>query len=144
MNGFTCVCLAIVAIACVAQDVDHERLLPLTQFRREHRRTIDGRLCAAAFVQDKRAFSGCTKTKTPSGDSGREWCYVDAQVATGHTDSANPWNYCVSVADYGAARASAGELLRTKLGEVRAWIGKLQKAQRAGEESLTMYRRKCD
>eukprot|EP00927_Polykrikos_kofoidii_P083029 TRINITY_DN840_c0_g1_i3.p1 TRINITY_DN840_c0_g1~~TRINITY_DN840_c0_g1_i3.p1 ORF type:complete len:145 (+),score=19.67 TRINITY_DN840_c0_g1_i3:32-436(+) len=96
MTGVSSVCFAIVLVACAAQDEKHarENLLPLTQFRREHRRTIDGRLCAAAFVQDRRAHSGCTKTKSPLGDSGREWCYVEAQVASGPTDSANPWNYC--------------------------------------------------
>ena len=31
-----------------------EKLQPLTKYRQQHRRTMDGRLCAAAFVQDRR------------------------------------------------------------------------------------------
>ena len=144
MNGVISVCVALLFVACEANtDLGHENPLPLTQFRKEHRRTIDGRLCAAAFVQDRIAFSGCTKTKTPVGDSGREWCYVEAQVASESTDSAQTWNYCAPVVDYASARATAGKSLRTKLGEARAWIGKMQKAQRAGEASLTMYKEKC-
>ena len=33
-------------------------LQPLTQFRQQHRRTVDGRLCAAAFVQNRETFTG--------------------------------------------------------------------------------------
>jgi len=39
------------------------------------------RLCAAAFVQDRKAFTGCTDAATPTGISGREWCYVEAQAS---------------------------------------------------------------
>jgi hypothetical protein len=35
-----------------------EELQPLTQFRQQHRRTVDGRLCAAAFVQNRETFTG--------------------------------------------------------------------------------------
>ena len=40
----------------------------------------DGRLCAAAFVQNRRSYTGCTDAPNPSGESGRPWCYVEAQV----------------------------------------------------------------
>ena len=58
-----------------------EQLLPLTKFRQQHRRTIDGRLCAAAFVQNRKSYTGCTDAPNPSGESGRPWCYVEAQVS---------------------------------------------------------------
>ena len=48
--------------------------------RQQHRRTIDGRLCAAAFVQNRKTYTGCTDSPNPSGESGRAWCYVEAQV----------------------------------------------------------------
>ena len=35
-----------------------EQLQPLTNFRQQHRTTLDGRLCAAAFVQDRKTFTG--------------------------------------------------------------------------------------
>ena len=44
------------------------------------RRTLDGRLCAAAFVQNRQAFTGCADVPNPDGVSGRPWCYVEAQV----------------------------------------------------------------
>ena len=57
-----------------------EQLQPLTKFRQQHQRTIDGRLCAAAFVQNRKAYTGCTDAPNPSGVSGRPWCYVEPQV----------------------------------------------------------------
>ena len=57
-----------------------EDLAPLTKFRQQHRKTIDGQLCAAAFVQDRKAYTGCTDAPSPSGVSGRPWCYVEPQV----------------------------------------------------------------
>lgn len=35
-----------------------EELQPLTKFRQQHRKTIDGRLCAAAFVQNRQTYTG--------------------------------------------------------------------------------------
>merc|ERR1712203_288895 len=60
-----------------------EELQPLTKFRQQHRRTIDGRLCAAAFVQNRKAYTDCTDAPSPSGESGRPWCYVEAQLLDG-------------------------------------------------------------
>ena len=57
-----------------------EQLQPLTNFRQQHRRTIDGRLCAAAFVQNRKSYTGCTDAPNPTGESGRPWCYVEAQA----------------------------------------------------------------
>lgn len=57
-----------------------QQLQPLTKFRQQHQRTVDGRLCAAAFVQSRKAYTGCTDAPDPSGMSGRPWCYVEAQV----------------------------------------------------------------
>ena len=61
-----------------------------------HRKTLDGRLCAAAYVHDSQAFTAqlfshvtvlalaglvqdCTTASNPEGISGREWCYVEAR-----------------------------------------------------------------
>lgn len=32
----------------------------MTRNRQQHRRTMDGRMCAAAFVQNRQAYTGCT------------------------------------------------------------------------------------
>ena len=62
-----------------------------------HRKTLDGRLCAAAYVHDSQAFTAqllshvtvlalaglvqdCTTASSPEGISGREWCYVEVRV----------------------------------------------------------------
>lgn len=77
------VCLYVVKAALAqspAAGLTREQLQPLTQFRQQHRRTIDGRLCAAAFVQNRKAFTDCTAAANPAGESGRPWCYVESQV----------------------------------------------------------------
>ena len=63
------------------EDYNREMLQPLTKFRQQHRRTVDGRLCAAAFVQNRKAYTGCTNSANPLGESGRMWCYVEPQVS---------------------------------------------------------------
>ena len=40
------------------------------------------RLCAAAFVQNRKTYTGCTDAPNPTGESGRAWCYVEAKVCT--------------------------------------------------------------
>ena len=67
-----------------------EQLQPLTKFRQQHRRTIDGRLCAAAFVQNRKAYTDCTDAPNPAAESGRPWCYVEPQLL----DGGAAWNYC--------------------------------------------------
>ena len=55
-------CAARLSVARLpAGGATHEQLQPLTRNRQQHRKTVDGRLCAAAFVQDRQAFTGCTE-----------------------------------------------------------------------------------
>merc|ERR1719411_2345910 len=67
---------------------------------REHRRTSDGRLCAASFVQSGVAYTGCADVVDPSGLSGRPWCYVDAQLTRGQEPE---WGPCAPAVDYNVA-----------------------------------------
>ena len=46
-------------------------LQQLTEYRKSHRRTIDGRLCAAAFVQDDQTYTDCTAARAPNGTAGK-------------------------------------------------------------------------
>ena len=58
-----------VLISGVAQPEEgysREQLQPLTKFRQQHRRTVDGRLCAAAFVQDRWAVCALEASRFPS------------------------------------------------------------------------------
>jgi hypothetical protein len=84
MNYHEIIFLSILVVGLVAQKPDEgysrEQLQPLTNFRQQHRRTIDGRLCAAAFVQNRKSYTGCTDAPNPAGESGRPWCYVEAQA----------------------------------------------------------------
>ena len=119
-----------------------EHLQPLTQFRQQHRRTIDGRLCAAAFVQNRRSYTGCTDAPNPSGESGRPWCYVEAQLL-GTDVAETAWNHCASVVDYGALRKDVVTILAERAAEVQGLVTKLQKTQRAAEETLDRYAKIC-
>ncbi|CAK9041545.1 unnamed protein product [Durusdinium trenchii] len=53
-------CLLAIAAAQPSSPLSPEQLKPLTSFRQQHRRLVDGRLCAAAFVQDEQVFTGCS------------------------------------------------------------------------------------
>ena len=112
-----CVCVALLNFASLglavahkgqARDFNREVLQPLTRLRQQRRRTIDGRLCAAAFVQNRKAYTGCTDATNPIGESGRSWCYVEPQVSNIFcldlpraaellqllSGGSSPWNYC--------------------------------------------------
>lgn len=84
-----CVCVGVVAFILFGRGLAHqtqtndynrEILMPLAKYRQQHRRTVDGRLCAAAFVQNRKAYTECTDATNPVGESGRPWCYVEPQV----------------------------------------------------------------
>lgn len=55
---------------CFSQQDAASVLQNLTSNRRQHRRTVDGRLCAAAFVQDDQTYTDCTTARAPNGALG--------------------------------------------------------------------------
>ena len=77
MAFYRCIlCLALIGLGSAQMpDVgyDREQLQPLTDFRQQHRRTIDGRLCAAAFVQDRKTYTDCTTASIDLGCGLRVW-----------------------------------------------------------------------
>jgi hypothetical protein len=146
-NAMLSFCALFVFLDCfrflAAQSPDaysREQLQPLTSFRQQHRRTIDGRLCAAAFVQDRVAYTGCTGAANPEGASGRDWCYVESQLFSVGSPA---WNFCTPVMDYDMARVQAASSFDTKIVAIRAMVAKLQKTQRAAEKALDSYVSKC-
>ena len=117
----------------------------------------DGRLCAAAFVQNRKSYTGCTDAPTPTGKSGRPWCYVEAQVGcdlilstcwllvlfcdklldANVADAA--WDFCAQVVDYDALRKEASALFEDKANEVQGLVKRLQKTQSAAENVLDTH-----
>lgn len=113
---------------CSSQQDTATELQKLTSNRRQHRRTVDGRLCAAAFVQDDQTYTDCTTARAPNGavgvseawillhpylplcvfytSGGAEWCYVEVQLlGKGPAD----WNYCLPPIDYSTCFAKSYE-----------------------------------
>ena len=125
----------------------------------------DGRLCAAAFVQNRKSYTGCTDAPNPAGESGRSWCYVEAQVSNSslslahrkpvppallfhvlfrhfvevlNPDSATEaaWDYCAPVVDYDVMRKEISHISADKAFEVQGLVARLEKTQRAAEQAL--------
>merc|ERR1719188_1092394 len=117
VNFALVVALPVMASAQMPNTYGKEQLEPLTKFRQQHRRTVDGRLCAAAFVQHRQVYTGCTDAPAPNSVSGRPWCYVEPQLGVG--DSA--WGYCAPVVDYGALRAETRHALAAKAQEAKSY-----------------------
>ena len=67
-------CVFLHADAAAPEAYDKEQLQAAARFRQQHRKATDGRLCAAASVQDEQTFTGCSVMPTPDGDVGKEWC----------------------------------------------------------------------
>ncbi|XP_026190084.1 uncharacterized protein LOC34618447 [Cyclospora cayetanensis] len=66
-TGLLILVAVLLAARCSAQPGGSQALQQLTAFRKNHRRTVDGRLCAAAFVQDDQTYTDCTTAKAPNG-----------------------------------------------------------------------------
>merc|ERR1711988_961560 len=88
---------------------------PLAKYRQQHRKTMDGRLCAAAFVFDQQAYTDCAPTNSPEGVSDREWCYVEEQAAK---SGARTWDYCAAKVDYAALRTRLDHAFEEKASEL--------------------------
>jgi len=81
-----------------------EDLTMLTRYRSQHRRTMEGFLCSAAGVYNRKVFTGCYSGASPDGTEGKEWCYFEPEVADGLPDGSKNWGYCAPVIDYDAIR----------------------------------------
>ena len=124
----------------------------------------DGRLCAAAFVQNRKSYTGCTDAANPAGESGRPWCYVEAQVRVAATTLHQPscdvralcciqllgadakesaWNFCAPAVDYDALRKEVTAIFTERGSEVQRLVAKLHKTQRAAEKALDRFAEPC-
>ncbi|KAI4840909.1 LCCL domain-containing protein [Plasmodium brasilianum] len=83
----------------------------ITEFRQQHRKTLDGRLCAAAFLHDDQTYTDCTSAPSPDGTSGREWCYVEVQLLG---KGVRDWDYCANTVNYDKLRLHAKKVFEEK------------------------------
>ncbi|SBS97047.1 LCCL domain-containing protein (LAP5) [Plasmodium ovale curtisi] len=114
--------LTLLICKCASENYDKENLKKLTEYRQQHRKTVDGRLCAAAFVQDDQTYTDCTKATDPNGITGREWCYVEVQlVGKGNRD----WDYCRGVINYDIVRSKGRTFFQAKSNELSNAVTKL-------------------
>ncbi|KAH7648331.1 hypothetical protein FG379_000255 [Cryptosporidium bovis] len=115
-------------------------LQELAQYRQQFRRTIDGRLCSAVFVQDFQTYTDCTIAKSPDGTSGREWCYVEPQVAS---QGSKNWNYCLPVVNYDLLRMKANEIFENKARESAKIVNQLDRQASRLTDLLERYNTTC-
>merc|ERR1712129_590516 len=107
---------------------------------REHRRTVDGRMCAASFVQDGTAYTGCTDSTDPVGVSGRAWCYIEDQLTR---EQQQTWGFCAPIIDYDAARRQAQKENAAKTQLAQQYVNRLHKAEAAAKSTVALFRSRC-
>merc|ERR1719420_74142 len=115
----------------------HESELEAPRFQQQHRKTTDGRLCAAASAQDEQTFAGCSSMASPDGSVGRPWCYLAPQLIDASGDAQN-WQYCAGVIDYDAVRAAALPEFAAAIADIRASKARASLAERAVEKTLAV------
>ncbi|GAW82571.1 LCCL domain-containing protein [Plasmodium gonderi] len=132
--------LALIVYQCYSQNYDKENLKKLTEYRQQHRKTVDGRLCAAAFVQDDQTYTDCTKATDPNGITGREWCYVEVQlIGKGNRD----WDYCKGLINYDVVRSKARTFFLAKSKELNNAVTKLDVEHKKLEGIHEKYEEIC-
>ncbi|QOY40807.1 Fibronectin II collagen-binding/PA14 domain containing protein [Cryptosporidium parvum] len=140
-KGLSFILLAGNALSQTTQQAPTSQLLQeLAQYRQQFRRTVDGRLCSAVFVQDFQTYTDCTIAKSPDGTSGREWCYVEPQVAS---QGSKNWNYCLPVVNYDMLRTKANEIFEVKARESAKIANQLDNQASRLTDLLERYNSTC-
>merc|ERR1712216_247645 len=127
-------------VSVAAVHSQQQPLEPLTKFRQTHRKTIDGRLCAAAYVHNSQAFTDCTSAANPDGVSGREWCFVEEQAANA---GAQQWDYCVPKPNYAEVRARVGSAFAEKAHELADAVAVVQGLSKEATRLLGEIDKQC-
>ena len=78
-----------------------------------------------------------------AGESGREWCYVEAQLLGGGQFISAAWSFCSPAVAYDGVRGGSGKFFEDKVARVRYWVAKLQQAQRAAEKAFDALEHSC-
>ncbi|XP_026193807.1 uncharacterized protein LOC34618352 [Cyclospora cayetanensis] len=122
----------------IAQSVP--ALQKLTEFRPRHRKTIDGRLCAAAFVHEGQTYTDCTDARSPDGTTGREWCYVEVQLlGKGPKD----WDFCTPPLNYNALRSFVRREFDALMATNDEMIDSLDVEELRLQDMLSRFRQTC-
>ena len=127
--------------AATPEAYDKGQLQAAARFRQQHRKTEDGRLCAAASVHDEQTFTGCSNQPTPGGDVGREWCYVEPQLVSSGGDQR--WQYCQGLVDYDAVRKASQSMFDSELTSIKHEQERIQMAEKAVENTLSLVTKMC-
>merc|ERR1719313_18463 len=128
------------SLLAVVTNAQQQPLEPLTKYRQTHRKTKDGRLCAAAYVHNSQAFTDCTSAPNPDGVTGTEWCFVEEQVASAGGAS---WGYCAPKVNYAEVRARVGAALEEKENELASAIQTVQGLSKDVTKLLSEIEAQC-
>ncbi|EDO08281.1 PA14 domain family protein [Babesia bovis T2Bo] len=90
---------------------DNDLMYYLTQYRSRVRRTVEGHLCASAFVEKNQIYTDCTMEVAPDGTVNREWCYLESQL-NGQLE--RDWGFCVPPLNYENIRGAVLGKIREK------------------------------
>uniref|UniRef100_A0A0G4HP46 PA14 domain-containing protein n=1 Tax=Chromera velia CCMP2878 TaxID=1169474 RepID=A0A0G4HP46_9ALVE len=85
-------------------------------------------------------YTDCTTAAAPDGSSGREWCWLEAQL---QGKGAQDWNYCTPVIDYDAVRRRTREAFIEKAEVVKKLITKLNLESDRLEAEKKIFERVC-
>ncbi len=106
----------------------------------QHRKTVDGRLCASSSVHEGQAVSGCTTARNPDGVVGRAWCYVDSQVAGAGSQT---WGYCGPSVAYAVLRSRLDIAFAEKAHEMSASLSVVQTLSKQVSRALEKLDKQC-
>ncbi|BAM41924.1 uncharacterized protein TOT_040000304 [Theileria orientalis strain Shintoku] len=116
-----------------SEENDNELMYYLTQYRNRARRTIEGHLCAAAFVQRDQIYTDCTVEVAPDGTEGsKEWCYLEAQL-TGKLEK--DWGFCETPLNYEEIRSATLNHIQQKVSQVDELLKSLNTYRKLIKES---------
>jgi hypothetical protein len=113
----------------------------VTTYRQSHRWSLDGQLCAAAFEHNSNMHVGCSSALDPNGNIGREWCYLEEQIAKG---SDLNWGYCETKIDFQSLRAHAAISFQEQAYELAATTSVMVELGKEAAELLRSMSAKCD
>eukprot|EP00375_Theileria_parva_P001590 XP_764263.1 hypothetical protein [Theileria parva strain Muguga] len=114
------------------EENDNDLMYYLTQYRNRARRTVDGHLCAAAFVQRDQIYTDCTVEVAPDGTEGKEWCYLESQLI-GKVEK--DWGFCETPLNYEEIRNATLNHISQKVSQVDEMLRSLNIYRKLIKES---------
>uniref|UniRef100_A0A3B0N633 PA14 domain/LCCL domain containing protein, putative n=1 Tax=Theileria annulata TaxID=5874 RepID=A0A3B0N633_THEAN len=122
------------------EENDNDLMYYLTQYRNRARRTVDGHLCAAAFVQRDQIYTDCTVEVAPDGTEGKEWCYLESQLI-GKLEK--DWGFCETPLNYEEIRNATLNHIAQKVSQVDEMLRSLNTYRKLIKESERRLSKVC-